>query len=196
MPAAVQNLKSSELVVATGGGVSVAPYGTPLPTEVDTVLNPAFLDLGYISEAGIALNAGTTVVDIGAFQRLVPVRRITTGRTFTATFALEQFNQESWAFAGGGGGKWTMVNPGSYRYDAPLERDATPEFSFVVDWTDGGLAMRVVLRRAQVTDPVTITLVNNAASTIPIVASVLGPDDSTLAPWSMLSKDVRFAIAS
>lgn len=43
---------------ATTGSVFCAPFGTTLPTGVDTALNEAFVCMGYISDAGIT-NAKT-----------------------------------------------------------------------------------------------------------------------------------------
>lgn len=35
------------------GGVAVAPFGTPLPTNANSALDPAFVRLGYVSEDGL-----------------------------------------------------------------------------------------------------------------------------------------------
>lgn len=44
------------------GAVSVAPVGTPLPTDAITALNQAFMELGYLSEDGFT-NANTKSSD-------------------------------------------------------------------------------------------------------------------------------------
>ena len=45
-----------------GGAVSVAPFGTSLPTNATTALNNAFVNLGYISEDGLT-NENTPETD-------------------------------------------------------------------------------------------------------------------------------------
>jgi hypothetical protein len=191
----VSNNKASEIVVASNGSVSVAPYGTALPTDAHTALNAAFVDLGLLTETGVTLVATPAVVDVQAWQRLGPVRRVVTGRTLTAAGVLNQWNQESVSLAFGGG-TWTMVSAGSYRYDPPLAGAALKEYSVVVDAQDGATNLRYMIRRAVISDAVTVNLVANAAATLPITFTALEVDDITLAPWGFFSDALEFSLAS
>ena len=50
----MSNYASAAKPVSIGGGVSVAPVGTALPTSTAETLNQAFTALGYISTDGVA----------------------------------------------------------------------------------------------------------------------------------------------
>ena len=54
-------------MVSTGkpkvsGAVHFAPKGTPVPTSVNDTLDAAFVDLGYLSEDGVAVNQDNTSI--------------------------------------------------------------------------------------------------------------------------------------
>ena len=49
---------------ATTGAVLDAPVGTPIPTDLNSALNAAFKDSGYISSDGIALSTDYSTKDI------------------------------------------------------------------------------------------------------------------------------------
>lgn len=50
-----------------GGAIFVAPLGTPLPTSTSEKLNAAFLDLGYMSDAGVVNDNSATSNDVKAW---------------------------------------------------------------------------------------------------------------------------------
>lgn len=52
--------------LTTVGGLYVAPFGTPLPEEVDAPLNAAFANLGYISADGVKIkvDSSTKPIDV------------------------------------------------------------------------------------------------------------------------------------
>lgn len=188
------NTKASEIVVAAAGEIYAAPFGTTLPTEVDTSLNAAFLDVGYVTDAGVTFTATPTVADVGAWQKLTAVRKIVTARSLTIAMQMEQWNQETFALAFGGG-TWSMVSPGSYKYEPPKDGDALVDYSVVIDARDGDKALRWVIRKCQVQEAVTTNLVNTAAALLPVTFSALTPDDKDNA-WYFLSDAVEFSLAS
>jgi hypothetical protein len=185
---------ASELVVASKGSIHVAPFGTILPAEVDTALAPAFVDTGYVNEAGVTFTVTPTIADVGVWQKLTPVRKIVTARALTAAMQLEQWNQETIALAFGGG-TWTMVSPGSYKYSPPADGDALVDYSVVIDASDGAKNLRWVIRKCNVTDAVTTNLVNTATALLPITFAALTPDDQDSA-WYFCSDALEFSIAS
>lgn len=191
MPSTV---KSSELVVAAGGKIQVAPFGTTLPTNVSTTLNAAFVELGYVSDQGVTFTATPTVVDIGSWQTMTAIRRIVTARTLTAACQAQQWNQETVALAFGGG-TWTMAPAGTYNYVPPADGDALSDYSVVIDVNDGTKDLRWVLKRVNITDAVTVNLVNNAAALLPLTFSALTPDGDTTA-WYFSSSAAGFSLAS
>ena len=185
---------SAELVVAANGHVSVAPFGTALPTEEVSTLNSAFLDVGYVSETGVTFTNTPTVVDVLAWQSMNPIRKLVTARALTAACVLQQWNQETFAVAFGGG-TWTMVSPGSYRYDPPVDGAALTEYSVVLDVIDGAKNLRWVIKRCSVTDAVTSNLLRTAAATLPVTFSARTPDGD-VTPWYFLSNATEFSLAS
>lgn len=50
--------------LTTVGGLWVAPYGTPLPDDVDAVLDAAFKNLGYISADGVSIKVDSSTKPI------------------------------------------------------------------------------------------------------------------------------------
>lgn len=50
-----------------GGAVHVAPIGTALPTSTSAALNEAFVDLGYMSDAGVTNDISRETTDIKAW---------------------------------------------------------------------------------------------------------------------------------
>ena len=188
------NQNASELIVAAKGTLSVAPFGTALPTDSTTALNAAFVDVGYVTDAGVTLTATPTVTDIGAWQKLTPIRKIVTNRAFTAAAQLEQWNQETIALAFGGG-TWTMVTAGAYKYSPPNDGDALTDYSVVIDAQDGTKSFRYVIFKANVTDAITTNLVNTAAATFPVTFSALTPDNQTNS-WCFYSATLQFSLAS
>jgi hypothetical protein len=185
---------ASELVVASKGNIHVAPFGTTLPAEVDTTLDVAFVDTGYVNDAGVTLTVTPTIAAVQAWQKLSPIRNIVTARALTAAMSLEQWNQETLALAFGGG-TWTMVTPGSYAYTPPADGDALTNYSVVIDARDGDKNLRWVIRKANVTDAVATNLVNTATALLPITFTALTPDDQSSA-WYFCSDAVEFSIAS
>ena len=70
-----------------GGAVSVAPTGTALPTDTSTALNGAFVNLGYISDAGMTKNIAPSISEIKAWGGDT-VLTATQSRTITYQFSL------------------------------------------------------------------------------------------------------------
>jgi hypothetical protein len=185
---------SQEIIVAATGHVSVAPFGTALPTEEVTALNAAFLDVGYVTEAGVTFTATPTIVDVNAWQSYTPIRKLVTARALTAACVMQQWNQETFAVAFGGG-TWTMVSPGSYRYDPPIDGSALTEYSLVIDAVDGVKNVRWVVKRCTIEGAVTSNLTRTAAADLPVTFAALTPDGQNTA-WYFLSNASEFSIAS
>jgi hypothetical protein len=190
----VSNQNSGELVVAANGAVSVAPFGTALPSDEITALPSDFQSVGYTSETGVTFTNTPTVADVLAWQVMTPIRKLVTARAMTAACVLQQWNQDTFALAFGGG-TWTMVSPGSYRYDPPNDGDALPDYSVVIDAIDGVKNLRWVIKRCNVTDAVTSNLLRTAAATLPVTFTALTPDGQ-LTPWYFLSNASEFSLAS
>lgn len=94
---------SAEIVVGASGKVLVAPLATAAPADPFAVWPAGWVDLGYVSEAGVKLHDGKTMAEIKAWQAFYTVRRIVTARDFKLSFALVQFNKSVVPLAFGGG---------------------------------------------------------------------------------------------
>src|SRR6266576_7111074 len=99
---------ASKIVVGANGSISVAAIGATAPTNATTSLAVAFEELGFVSENGVQVTPGQTVVPIMAWQSAYPVRKIVSQRTLELDFVLREFNVESIPFAFGGG---TLSSP-------------------------------------------------------------------------------------
>jgi hypothetical protein len=182
---------TKQIKVLSEGDLFIAPVGTALPETVDEALDPAFINLGLVTDDGVTFSRGQEVEDIMSWQRQTPSRRIVTGRTFTAAAQLQQHNPDNFALAFGGG-EWSEPDAGIYRYDPPADGDALAEYAVVIDAQDGDRHDRAVILRSTVEGEVETQFVRNAASVLPITFSALTPDDADR-PWYYLSDDEAFA---
>lgn len=175
----------ANILVGSNGTISVAPAGTTLPTTHDGALNAAFTAVGYISEDGITLSSSVDVADIAAFQSLLPVRKVVTGRTFDVSFVLREWSAANIELAFGGG---EVTDEGThYEYTPPASGDALLEKSVVVDWNDGDKVYRLVLARVVATESVETNIVRTGAADLPITLNVLEDDNGDT--WYLMSDD-------
>lgn len=165
------------ILVGSGGSIHIAPVGTTLPTTIAGSLNAAFVDLGYISEDGISLASAADVTDIAAFQSLLPVRKVVTGRTFDLSFTVREWTAEGVIFAFGGGD--VTESAGVYTFTPPADTDALYERALIASWSDGDKNYRLVIPRGVVSEGVETTIARGAASDLPITFSVLAVDEAT-----------------
>lgn len=175
----------ANILVGSNGTISVAPTGTTLPTTVDGALNAAFEAVGYISEDGITLSSSVEVSDIAAFQSLMPVRRVVTGRTMDVSFVLREWSAANVELAFGGG-EVTEAG-GEYTYTPPAAGDALAEKAVVIDWNDGDKQYRLVCARVVATESVETNIVRTGAADLPITFSVM--EDDNQVTWYLVSDD-------
>lgn len=183
---------ASQVVVGSGGTIYIAPSGSTLPTAPTGPVDGAFFDLGYISEDGISATFGVEVEDVAAFQSLLPIRRVVTGRTAEMSFTLRQWSAETFAFALGGG-TFTDDGAGTYTFFPPANADALQEKTVIIEWNDGAKNYRLCIERAVVVENVETQIVRNAAADLPITLSVLGSESTDA--WFLITDDPAFATA-
>ncbi len=87
------NTAANVLVGATGH-VYGAPTGTTLPTTEVAALDGAFVNQGYISDAGVVQGIAENITDIAAWGGDI-VRSIATQHKLTFTFTMIETNAES-----------------------------------------------------------------------------------------------------
>lgn len=147
----------NEVTLASNGQVSVAPFGTALPTTIAASLNAAFKPFGFISEDGVSVTPSVDTTGVKAWQSATDVLTILTGVGLTAKFSAIQLESATTAeyFFGG-----TWVNDGLG--NSTMTFSSNPVLavrSLVVDWIDqNGYLYRLVLARGQFTDRDAVSL--------------------------------------
>lgn len=182
---------AEEVRVGSNGQIYIADEGTTQPASVSASLDAAFSTaLGFVSEDGVTVTDGKDTTDIGAWQSFYPVRILVNARTFTAAFALRQWNRDTIALAFGGG-TFTDLGGGGTMYQPPDPSELDINVA-VIDWQDGTINYRLVMPRTLVTENVESNLTRTAAADLAITLSVLAPAEGD-DPWYLLSDDPAVA---
>lgn len=147
------------------GRLWAAPLATALPTAFDSVPNAAFIDLGYIDEAGPRFSFGRETNEVMVWQSYDPVRVINTRIPKEVTAKLMQTNPVVTALAMGGGDVDLPValDTDNARYTLPDEEDVD-ERALIVDGYDGTIIHRWVFPRVQNLNGVEFAFVRSDAT--------------------------------
>lgn len=133
-----------------GGAVFRAPLGTTLPTSANAKLNNAFVNMGYISDAGVANNSERETQEIKAWGGDV-VLQPQTGKkdTFGMTF-IESMNPEVLKAVHGDGNVSGDMDAGIVIRENSAELDYA---AWVIDMilTEGALK-RIVIPNGKITE--------------------------------------------
>lgn len=158
---------SANVLVGVTGGAYVAPDGTTLPTDASSALDGAFVEVGYLSEDGIAQSINEDITDLRAWQNGDVVRKIQTSHDVTYSFTmietsdvtLEQFY-------------------GNYTAGA-VEINATqlPRQPWVLSVVDGDDLVRIVIPDGQITERGDLVYQNGDAVGYPVTITAF-PDDT------------------
>ncbi len=150
MPLIGSGNNAAQVHTAPNGHVSIATYGTTLPTDSTTALNAAFKDLGYLTTDGATLTPNITFQDFFAWQVLPPVKTVATALDFEIKAILEQINQTTvglFFF----GGTWSNPAGGVSKLHVTSTPAVTP-YSLVIDWTDdAGYLNRLCVNKVLIT---------------------------------------------
>lgn len=175
---------ADNIIVGSNGSVYIAPVGTTMPTTENSALNAAFVDVGYVSEDGLALSVETTTNDVNAFQSLSAVRKVVTSRNTSVSFTLREWSAANLVFAFGGG---TVTDQSThFQYDPPAAGDGLYERAMVIDWRDGDKVYRMCIPRGVATDAVETTITRTGAADLPITFNVLDNNGGT---WYLFTDD-------
>lgn len=138
-----------EVRVGVDGVVSSAPLGTAAPTAVDSALNVAFKDLGYVSEDGVTEANTQTAEKVRAWQRNAVVRTLVTEGETTYQLTLIQTNADTLAEYYGLESADIDTDEGSFVTSPGAER---PHRSYVIDVIDGDELIRKYIKDGQITE--------------------------------------------
>lgn len=134
-----------EVRVGVDGVVAVAPFGSTAPTTAVSSLPGAYVDYGYVSDAGVTESTSVTSEKIRAWQKAKVVRTTITEATVSWSLVLIQTSAETVALYHGG----IVEADGSIVVDPSAER---PVLAVVIDVIDGDEIIRSFAPEAQVTE--------------------------------------------
>lgn len=150
-------LTSANVRVGVTGAAYTAPPGTALPTDAGTALDPAFEDVGYISDDGVTESQDTDVTNIKAWQNSDVVRKVQTEHDVTYNFTMIETNPVSLeAYYG----NFAAADPGATPpTDDTVEitGEQLPRGPWVLSVLDGADVIRVSIPDGQVTERGEIT---------------------------------------
>lgn len=163
--------EAANVIIAANGRVAIAPQGTALPTDATAALDPAFTELGYISEDGVEITPQLTTGEITAWQSLSPVRTFMTAYGLEVAFTLMEWIETNLKLAFGGGvftdnldGTWDFQLP------APGERE---QYVMVIEGQDGNETYRWVLEKVELSDTGGTSFKGDDASMFPVTVKTL-----------------------
>lgn len=156
MTVTADNVAVGKPNLEVSGGVLVAPSGSTLPTDATTVLDGAFLSVGYVSSDGVSETADRSTQQIYAWGG-TKVRTVQTEYGLSLSFTLiESRNAEALKFVFGE----DNVEEGGEGLAVRRNEKVLPHLVLVVDMKDGENARRLVAGNAQVTEIGDVTYVD------------------------------------
>lgn len=188
---------SAEIHVGESGEVYAAPSLTAtLPNATGAPLAQGagqFAGLGFHDEDGLSLRVTPNIVEFGAWQTRVPVRREAQATEILETFGLQQWNDFTVPLAFGGGS--ISGSAPDFRYDLPKDTDALNEVALVSDVVDGTTVFRFVFPRGNVTEPVESKFARSETAKLTIGYKALTPAGGG-SPGYFLTNDAGFSAGS
>lgn len=164
-------LDSTSVRVAPSGHVSIAPFGTALPTTVLSALNAAFVEVGYTDDNGVSMTPNVDTQGIPVWQSAADALTIVTKANLDIKTNLMQVNQtnlSNYFF----GSTWSQVAG-----VATLTLNSSPlatQFSLVVEWTDDqNFINRLVIARVIFTDRDALVLNRSTATAMGVTMHAL-----------------------
>jgi hypothetical protein len=144
-----------------GGAVHWAPLGSTLPTDATTALDPAFVDLGYVSEDGLVNNNSPESDTVKAWGGDT-VLSLQTDRPDTFALTLIEAMNDEVLKAIYGSANVTVDNDGNVTVKATAED--MPSGSWVFDMIlKGGRAKRIVVPNGTISELGEITYKDDEA---------------------------------
>jgi hypothetical protein len=135
-------------IPADGAAIFAAPLGTPLPTDASTDLDPAFVDLGWVSEEGVSNGISRDVTKHYAWGGDV-VKTTQDRYTETVKFALLETSPEVLQVVYG---RTSVTDDGAGNIEVHHTSKMLEHQSFVIEFVDGEALGRIVIEDGLVTE--------------------------------------------
>lgn len=168
------SLEASEVAVAATGHIWRAAVGTAFPTNISTAVSEtAWTELGYTTTEGVRFSFGREVKEVDAWQTRDTLRVITTATPREIAFDFQQFNQNTWATALGGG-TWSGSTP-NWEYTPP-DDDDVDEMALIIEAVDGSDSYRWCFRKVANMSGVDFALTRENPIILPVSVKVMAAD--------------------
>lgn len=183
-----------EIVIGGTGQVYVGAVGATAPTTESSVLSAAtWKGLGLHTEDGVSIANAPDITRHMAWQSRRPVRIERQADTFTVSFALLQWDEDSVPVAFGGG-SITDLGTGHYKYSPPSETSSTDERAYVVDVADGSDILRFYVPRGLAVEGVDSQFSRSAMSSLAVTVEALENENGD--DWAFFTNLAGFATGS
>lgn len=162
----------------TTGPILAAPKGTPLPTSVTAVLDPAFKHSGYVSEDGLTLTPERSTEVVRDWSGTVVRELLTEFATKLAWSHLETNENSLKNYMGDDNVTVTAAtSTEGKRITALLKSTEMPRKSWTVKMKDGKARVLIVVPDGQVSETGEVSFVKSAAMAWPVTLTTY-PDSS------------------
>ena len=161
---------ATQIVVGEGGAVNVAPLGTALPADIEATLDPAFEDLGWITQDGVALTMAFSAEQLMAWQSGKPVRILDVDNAVTLGFRAHQWNTPIFELMLGA---TVADDPGPPAQKIVTFKESRPERAFVFDVVDGDNVYRWTIQKGAATNDPELTHIRSDSAGIDVEIQVL-----------------------
>lgn len=159
------------------GQLSVADIGSTRPTDSTTVLDAAYVGLGYVSEDGVTVTPDETTERIVAWQNAAIVRTTTTEATVTVQLTLIETRGKVKELYHKGS-TVDVVSAGEWKIEVkPPTEDRR---QFVLDVSDGSKNYRLDIGNGEVSDRGDITYASGDEIGYDITITCYPDDDGNL----------------
>ena len=192
MPNKISNVVAGKPL--STGAILVAPLGTALPTTVDTAPNVAFVNTGYIGEAGVTENNARSVEKIRAWGGDT-VKVTQTEHTLTYQFEfIESLNTEVLKTVYGTANVTTTAASASKGtlQSIKITSDVLPHKSYIFEIKDGDAKVRIVIPDGQITEIGETTYSDAAAISYQVTVECF-PDSSAGKAYKYTDDGVKSA---
>jgi hypothetical protein len=170
---------ATELFIGAQAQIYIGDVTETIPGSATGDPGGSFVDLGLVTNDGFTITDGKNTEQIRALQSFYPVRRVTTEKSFTAKFELEQYlNEDVLAFAYGG----ATFTGGVL---SPPDPSVLAQYSLFLSLQDGANAIGIFIPVGMVTEDVESKFVRTAAALAPITFEAT-PASTSVDAWNLI----------